>query len=50
MLDARGHGASDKPYDTAAYAKELQVADVVAVLRELEIPRADYFGYSIGGG
>jgi pimeloyl-ACP methyl ester carboxylesterase len=24
LVDARGHGASDKPYDTAAYGKELQ--------------------------
>jgi pimeloyl-ACP methyl ester carboxylesterase len=48
LIDARGHGASDKPHDTAAYGKNLQAADVVAVLRELEAPRADYFGYSMG--
>jgi pimeloyl-ACP methyl ester carboxylesterase len=46
LVDARGHGASDKPHDTAAYANDLRVADIVAVLRELNIPRADYFGYS----
>jgi pimeloyl-ACP methyl ester carboxylesterase len=49
LVDARGHGASDKPHDTAAYANDLRVADIVAVLRELNIPRADYFGYSMGG-
>jgi pimeloyl-ACP methyl ester carboxylesterase len=49
LVDARGHGASDKPHQTAAYAKELQAADIVTVLRELGIERADYFGYSMGG-
>jgi pimeloyl-ACP methyl ester carboxylesterase len=49
LVDARGHGASDKPHDTAAYGKDLQVGDIVAVLRELSISSADYFGYSMGG-
>jgi pimeloyl-ACP methyl ester carboxylesterase len=49
LVDARGHGASDKPHDTAAYANDLRVADILAVLRELNLPRADYFGYSMGG-
>jgi pimeloyl-ACP methyl ester carboxylesterase len=49
LLDARGHGASDKPYDPAAYDLPLRVADVTAVLDDLQIPRADYFGYSMGG-
>jgi pimeloyl-ACP methyl ester carboxylesterase len=49
MVDARGHGASDKPHNTAAYAKELQAADIVTVLQALRIQRADYWGYSMGG-
>ena len=49
MVDARGHGASDKPHDTAPYAKELQGADIIAVLGDLQIQRADYWGYSTGG-
>jgi pimeloyl-ACP methyl ester carboxylesterase len=49
LVDARGHGASDKPYDTAAYGKELQAADIVSVLRDLNIQRAHYWGYSMGG-
>jgi pimeloyl-ACP methyl ester carboxylesterase len=49
LIDARGHGASDKPHNTAEYSKELQASDVVAVLRDLHIPRADYWGYSMGG-
>jgi pimeloyl-ACP methyl ester carboxylesterase len=48
-IDARGHGKSDKPHDPAAYDLALRVADVTAVLDGLEINRADYFGYSLGG-
>ena len=44
MLDARGHGASDKPHDPAAYGFERGVADVVAVLDDLGIDRAHYYG------
>ncbi len=49
MLDARGHGASDKPHDPTAYGFERGVADVVAVLDDLGIDRAHYYGYSYGG-
>lgn len=49
LVNARGHGASDKPHHTAAYANDLRVGDILAVLRELNIPRTDYFGYSMGG-
>jgi pimeloyl-ACP methyl ester carboxylesterase len=49
LVDARGHGASDKPHNTSAYAKDRQASDVVAVLDELQIQRADYWGYSMGG-
>jgi pimeloyl-ACP methyl ester carboxylesterase len=49
LIDARGHGTSDKPHGTAAYAKEAQVADIETVLQELQIQRADYWGYSMGG-
>jgi pimeloyl-ACP methyl ester carboxylesterase len=33
LVDARGHGASDKPHISSEYTKELQAADIVAVLR-----------------
>ena len=49
LIDARGHGASDKPHVTSAYSKELQAADVVTVLEKLNVQRADYWGYSMGG-
>jgi pimeloyl-ACP methyl ester carboxylesterase len=49
FVDHRGHGRSDKPHDAAAYAMPLRVADVVAVLDELQIPRAHLLGISWGG-
>jgi len=49
LVDARGHGASDKPHDTSAYSNEARATDVASVLRALAIPRADYMGYSMGG-
>jgi pimeloyl-ACP methyl ester carboxylesterase len=50
LIDARGHGASDKPHDPeAAAGLEQRPADVVAVLDDLGIERAHYFGYSLGG-
>ena len=49
LVDARGHGASDKPHDPAAYALSLLVSDVVAVLDDLRLNRAHFWGYSMGG-
>ncbi len=49
LLDARGHGKSDKPHDPAAYDIAHRSSDVLAVLDDLGIRSADYFGYSLGG-
>lgn len=49
LIDARGHGASDKPHQPDAYEWERSVADITTVLDDLRIPRAHYFGYSMGG-
>lgn len=48
-MDSRGHGQSDKPHDPGAYDLALRTADVVAVLDHLKIPKAAFFGYSLGG-
>jgi pimeloyl-ACP methyl ester carboxylesterase len=49
LVDARGHGSSDKPHDPAAYDLSIRASDVVSVLDDLGLPKADYFGYSMGG-
>jgi pimeloyl-ACP methyl ester carboxylesterase len=49
LIDARGHGQSDKLYDPQAYALQHRVEDVLAVLDALRIDNAHYLGYSMGG-
>jgi pimeloyl-ACP methyl ester carboxylesterase len=49
LCDARGHGRSDKPHDRAAYGRRRQAADVVAVLNDLDIATARFWGHSMGG-
>jgi len=49
LVDARGHGTSDKPHDAHAYELSQRSSDVVAVLDALAIERAHYWGYSMGG-
>jgi pimeloyl-ACP methyl ester carboxylesterase len=49
LLDARGHGASDKPHRLEAYGLKERVKDIVAVLDDLGIAQAHFFGYSMGG-
>jgi pimeloyl-ACP methyl ester carboxylesterase len=47
-LDNRGHGASTKLYDPAAYHSARMAADVAALLDHLGLSRADVMGYSMG--
>ena len=42
LIDHRGHGYSDKPHDPNCYSLEISVSDVVGVLDELGIGRANY--------
>jgi pimeloyl-ACP methyl ester carboxylesterase len=49
LIDARGHGYSDKPYPPNAYAPTLLAGDVLAVLDKLQIGQTHLFGYSLGG-
>jgi pimeloyl-ACP methyl ester carboxylesterase len=47
-LDNRGHGASTKLYEPAAYHSEIMAEDVRALLDHLGLMRADVMGYSMG--
>ena len=49
LVDARGHGDSDKPHDEASYTLNRRVADVTAVLDAVAIEKAHFWGYSMGG-
>jgi pimeloyl-ACP methyl ester carboxylesterase len=49
LVDARGHGRSDKPHDPEAYRIEEFAGDIIAVLDTLGLPQVCYMGYSSGG-
>ena len=47
-LDNRGHGASGKLCDPAAYHSAIMAEDVRGLMDHLDIERADVMGYSMG--
>ncbi|WP_394781205.1 alpha/beta fold hydrolase [Undibacterium sp.] len=49
LIDARGHGQSDKPHDAATYALEHRLADINTVLDALDITTSHFLAYSMGG-
>ena len=49
LVDARGHGDSDKPHDPHMYALDRRIDDILAVVDDLGIDKAHYLGYSMGG-
>ena len=48
LIDARGHGESDKPRDPAAYSGDAMARDVMALLDHLGLDAVDVVGYSMG--
>lgn len=49
LLDVRGRGASDKPHNPEAYSLKLLVDDIVLTLDEMNLKKAHFLGYSMGG-
>jgi len=49
LIDARGHGQSDKPHLAEQYGGAIHAADVLAVLDDMEVSRAHFWGHSLGG-
>ncbi|TFL16342.1 alpha/beta fold hydrolase [Jannaschia formosa] len=49
LVDARGHGESDRPIDPRAYSGRAMLADLSAVLDALQLPQAAAMGFSMGG-
>lgn len=48
LIDARGHGKSDKPHDPAEYVGAKLARDVVAIIDDLALDTVIYWGYSLG--
>ena len=49
LVDARGHGQSDKPHSVESYVIAVMVQDIIAVLDHAGVERANFYGYSMGG-
>lgn len=49
LIDARGHGKSDKPHSSRQYSLYLRAQDVIKVLDAEKIDQCHYLGYSMGG-
>ncbi len=49
MPDLRGHGASDRPHDPAAYPADALMRDGFALVAHLGLTDYDLGGYSLGG-
>jgi pimeloyl-ACP methyl ester carboxylesterase len=49
LIDARGHGLSDKPHEPTDYTLNRRVADITVVLDALNVETAHFWGYSMGG-
>lgn len=47
-IDARGHGESDKPYDSAFYGEDRMARDVSELIDRLGASQVDLVGYSMG--
>jgi pimeloyl-ACP methyl ester carboxylesterase len=47
-MDCRGHGRSQKPHAQEAYSYRSMSQDVLQVMNDLGIAKADLFGYSMG--
>jgi pimeloyl-ACP methyl ester carboxylesterase len=48
LIDARGHGRSDKPHQVSDYDVKIMGRDALAVLDEIGVSKTHYFGYSLG--
>lgn len=49
LVDARGHGASERPHHPEAYSLAQRSGDILAVLDDLRLQRVHYLGFSLGG-
>lgn len=49
LIDARGHGESGKPHHINEYGGAIHAADVLAILDDLELNSAHFWGHSLGG-
>ena len=49
LLDSRGRGKSDKPYVPEMHSMKNLVGDITAILDDIGLEKAHFWGYSFGG-
>ncbi|MEP6345141.1 MAG: alpha/beta hydrolase, partial [Parasphingorhabdus sp.] len=49
MLDLRGRGMSEYAKDSSSYNPKQYVSDIIKLMDELTLPKAVFFGTSLGG-
>lgn len=49
MVNLRGRGGSEYAKDSASYAVKTYIADIVKLMDEIGLPKAVFFGTSLGG-
>jgi pimeloyl-ACP methyl ester carboxylesterase len=49
MVDLRGRGASEYAKESSTYNPKQYVSDIIMLMEELDIPKAIFFGTSLGG-
>ncbi|WP_299094369.1 2-succinyl-6-hydroxy-2,4-cyclohexadiene-1-carboxylate synthase [uncultured Metabacillus sp.] len=49
LIDIIGHGRTESPEDPARYRTEEAVEDLISILNKLNIEKANFLGYSMGG-
>lgn len=49
MVNLRGRGESEYAKDSATYNPKTYVADIVKLMNEIDLPKAVFFGTSLGG-
>ncbi len=49
LVNLRAHGRSDKPHESEAYTMKLLTSDIIAVMDDLKLEKAHFWGYSMGG-
>ncbi|WP_367947394.1 alpha/beta fold hydrolase [Sphingopyxis sp. BSNA05] len=49
MLDLRGRGLSEYAKESSTYNPKQYVSDIIMLMDELKIPKAIFFGTSLGG-
>ncbi|MCA1032495.1 2-succinyl-6-hydroxy-2,4-cyclohexadiene-1-carboxylate synthase [Bacillus timonensis] len=49
LIDVIGHGNTDSPLELEKYSIEVVIEDIYQILKKLQVRKANFLGYSMGG-